>query len=48
MDEYEKKRCKDLGEVMKVVVVVRDWYDERWGREKMTVEESVEKNLVSD
>jgi len=32
--------------MMKVVVVVRDRYDERWGREKMMVEESVEKNLV--
>jgi len=32
--------------MMKVVVVVRDWYDERWGRKKMMVEKSVEKNLV--
>jgi len=37
MVEYKKKRCKDLGEMMKVEVV-RDLY-ERW----RMVEESVEK-----
>jgi hypothetical protein len=44
MVEYKKKRCKNLGEMMKVVVV-RDW-SETWRREKMMVEESVEKNPV--